>query len=181
MLSCGDAKTYSYIINTACSLHFAFKSLCHWNADDQNSLWNVLTELLQKFKQHHLKLLSGTLLEYEYNSLVDSTSAGFHYDDFEIYVTQGNGVRISVICDVLIVYSRTRLPCLISKLCSFRRSFFLLLLFWCRVVRISVEPMASCWCPYNRYTGIFQAYILYYLWCFITTWICVSWEWDLTL
>jgi len=39
-----------------------------------------------------LKSLSGTLLEYEFNSLVDSTTADVQYDDFEIYVTHTNGV-----------------------------------------------------------------------------------------
>jgi hypothetical protein len=72
--------------------HCLFQSLCNWNSADPNSLLSVITELLQKYRQYHLSLLNGTLLEYEYNSLTDGSAANCHSEDVEIYVARQNGV-----------------------------------------------------------------------------------------
>ncbi|ESN97993.1 hypothetical protein HELRODRAFT_193162 [Helobdella robusta] len=61
------------------------KHLCNWNANNPAMLFLVVRELVGEYRDHHLRLLAGSRLEFEYNSLISdealTTTKGSAADD----------------------------------------------------------------------------------------------------
>ena len=52
----------------------------------------LVQELVQEYKKYHLQLLTGSRLEYDYNSLVQDEACLCNAEDIEVHVTRRNGV-----------------------------------------------------------------------------------------
>lgn len=65
------------------------KNYCSWDPANERSLLFTLKDLLSEYRSHHLSLLSGSRLEFDYNTLFDNSE--FDSDDIEVYVPRKNG------------------------------------------------------------------------------------------
>ena len=70
------------------------QSLCNWCAEDENSLSNLIQELLSEYRTHHRRLVAAQeRLSFELNTLLESSE----YGDIDVHCSPASdGVSVLV-------------------------------------------------------------------------------------